>query len=102
MSMSAKNHKSSEIFINFVQRTFQCCASVNRKEYLQQGIAQCDAKEIHDRTCPPPDSCCPAGIVCTIDDAWDTGCIQMLQSAFDSNTPMISGIWVVIWISMII
>lgn len=102
MTMSSNKYKSAELLVDSIQELFQCCGSVTKSEYTMKSIGFCDAKQTHEKTCSPPDSCCPAGIVCTMSDAWDTGCIKMLESTFDSNTAMFCGIWVIIWICMII
>lgn len=63
MTMSSNGHKSAELLIDYSQRTFQCCGSVSKSEYTQKSIGYCDAKQTHEQTCSPPDSCCPAGNV---------------------------------------
>ena len=61
MTMSANGHKSAEILVDYIQSSFDCCGSMVSSDYKSASIGYCNAKEAHDNTCKPPDSCCPAG-----------------------------------------
>lgn len=102
MTMSANGHKSAEILVDYIQSSFDCCGSMVSGDYKSASIGYCNAKEAHDDTCRPPDSCCPADITCTMTDAREEGCIRKLEITFDSNTGLFCGIWIGIWFYMLI
>ena len=61
MSFDSNKYKSAELLVDSIQNLFQCCGSYTKAEYTMKSIGFCDAKQTHEKTCSPPDSCCPAG-----------------------------------------
>jgi hypothetical protein len=36
-----------------------------------------------------------------MDEAWDIGCVKLVETTFDGNTGIFAGIWIGIWLMMI-
>ena len=75
MAMFTGGHLASGILVNFLQTSFECCGSIDKKEYATQDMGLCDAKEIAQNTCQPPQSCCPAGMYSVL---YFSGCVHCI------------------------
>lgn len=99
--MRVSNTGSSFFALETIEGYFRCCGVLSRADYTVQSLGWCDAKEIHLEKCAPPDSCCPSGLECDMNEAYEVGCVKKMAIWTSDNTPTLAGVWVLIWLVIV-
>jgi len=101
IKMRVSNTGSSFFALETIEGYFRCCGVLSRADYTVQSLGWCDAKEIHLEKCAPPDSCCPSGLECDMNEAYEVGCVKKMAIWTSDNTPTLAGVWVLIWLVIV-